>query len=41
MAVQRDLKISHSTVKKYAKLGGVYNGYNFSYERLIDRDASQ
>jgi group I intron endonuclease len=38
MAVQRALKISHSTIKKYANIGGIYNGYIFSYERLIDRD---
>jgi hypothetical protein len=36
MAAQRTLKISHSTIKKYANIGGVYNGYIFSYERLID-----
>ena len=36
MAAQRALNISHSTIKKYAKVGGVYNGYIFSYERLID-----
>ena len=36
MAVQRALKISHSTIKKYANVGGAYNGYIFSYERLID-----
>lgn len=40
MAVQRDLKISHSTVKKYANIGGAYNGYIFSYERLIEEGAS-
>jgi len=33
---QRDLNISHSTIKKYAKIGGCYNGYIFSYERLND-----
>ena len=31
---QRDLNISHSTIKKYAKIGATYNGYIFSYERL-------
>lgn len=31
---QRDLNINHSTIKKYAKIGGTYNGYIFSYERL-------
>ena len=34
MAAQRALKISHSTIKKYANVGGAYNGYIFSYERL-------
>ena len=33
---QKELKISHSTIKKYANLNGVYNGYIFSYERLIN-----
>jgi hypothetical protein len=33
---QRDLNISHSTIKKYAKIGGCYSGYIFSYERLND-----
>ena len=32
----RALKMSHLTIKKYAKIGGVYNEYIFSYERLID-----
>jgi group I intron endonuclease len=41
MAVQRALKISHSTVKKYANIGGAYNGYIFSYERLIERVEDQ
>lgn len=40
MAVQRDLKISHSTVKKYANIGAAYNGYIFSYERLTENGAS-
>jgi hypothetical protein len=31
---QKALNINHSTIKKYAKLGGVFNGYIFSYERL-------
>ena len=35
MAAQRALKISHSTIKKYANVGGAYNGYIFSYKRLI------
>lgn len=30
------LKISHLTIKNYAKIGGVYKGYIFSYVRLID-----
>jgi group I intron endonuclease len=37
MAAQRALKISHSTIKKYANVGGAYNGYIFSYNRLIDK----
>lgn len=32
----RALKISHLTIKNYAKIGGVYKGYIFSYERLRD-----
>lgn len=36
MAAQKALKISHSTIKNYAKVGGVYKGYIFSYERLIN-----
>lgn len=36
MAAQRALNISHSTIKNYAKIGGAYNGYIFSYERLIE-----
>ena len=31
MEAQRALKISHSTIKKYANVGGAYNGYIFSY----------
>jgi hypothetical protein len=31
---KKDLTISHSTIKKYAEIGGSYNGYIFSYERL-------
>lgn len=34
MDAQRAFKISHSTIKNYAKLGGAYKGYIFSYERL-------
>jgi len=33
---ERVFKINHSTIKKYAHIGGVYNGYIFSYERLKD-----
>lgn len=33
---QKALNLSHSTIKKYAKLGAVYGGYIFSYERLND-----
>nr|QYB19405.1 GIY-YIG endonuclease [Monilinia fructicola]QYB19466.1 GIY-YIG endonuclease [Monilinia fructicola]QYB19528.1 GIY-YIG endonuclease [Monilinia fructicola]QYB19590.1 GIY-YIG endonuclease [Monilinia fructicola]QYB19652.1 GIY-YIG endonuclease [Monilinia fructicola] len=35
MEAQRALNISHSTIKNYAKIGGVYRGYIFSYERLV------
>lgn len=31
---QKELNINHSTIKKYAKVAGLYNGYIFSYERL-------
>jgi group I intron endonuclease len=34
MDAQRALKLSHSTIKNYAKVGGAYKGYIFSYERL-------
>lgn len=34
MAAQRALNISHTTIKNYAKVGGTYNGYILSYERL-------
>lgn len=34
---QKALNISHSTIKKYANLGGTYNSYIFSYERLKDK----
>jgi group I intron endonuclease len=33
---ERAFKINHSTIKKYANVAGVYNGYIFSYERLND-----
>ena len=36
MEAQRALNISHSTIKNYARIGGVYKGYIFSYERLVD-----
>lgn len=35
MEAQRALKISHSTIKNYAKIGGAYKGYIFSYDRLV------
>jgi group I intron endonuclease len=31
---ERAFKINHSTIKKYAQTGSIYNGYIFSYERL-------
>lgn len=33
---QEALNINHSIIKKYAKIGGTYSGYIFSYERLMD-----
>ena len=33
---QQAFNINHSIIKKYAKIGGTYNGYIFSYERLIN-----
>ena len=33
--VQKELKINHSMIKKYALLNKPYKGYIFSYERLI------
>nr|YP_009543495.1 GIY-YIG endonuclease [Coniothyrium glycines]AYU74385.1 GIY-YIG endonuclease [Coniothyrium glycines] len=36
MDAQRALNISHSTIKNYAKVGGIYKEYIFSYERLVD-----
>lgn len=37
MDAQRALKLSHSTIKNYAKVGGAaYKGYIFSYERLVN-----
>jgi len=33
---ERAFKINHSTIKKYANVAGVYNGYLFSYEKLND-----
>lgn len=35
MDAQRALNISHSTIKIYAKVGGAYKGYIFSYVRLM------
>jgi len=34
MEAQRKLNISHTTIKKYAELAGMYNGYIFSYDIL-------
>ena len=31
---QRAFNINHSTIKKYARVASIYNGYIFSYERL-------
>ena len=36
MDAQRVLKISHSTIKNHAKVGGTYKEYIFSYKRLLD-----
>lgn len=36
MDAQRALNISHSTIKNYAKVCGVYKRYIFSYERLVN-----
>ena len=36
MDAQRALNISHCTIKNYAKVGGTYKGYIYSYERLRD-----
>lgn len=36
MDAQRALNVSHSTIKNYAKVGGTYKEYIFSYERLVD-----
>lgn len=33
---QEALNINHSIIKKYAKLKSTYNGYIFSYERIIN-----
>lgn len=38
MEAQRALGISHSTVKNYAKVNGIYKGYIFRYERLNDEE---
>ena len=37
MEAQRALNISHSTIKNYAKVNGIYRGYIFRYERLNDQ----
>jgi hypothetical protein len=37
MEAQRALGISHSTIKNYAKVNGIYKGYIFRYERLNDQ----
>lgn len=37
MEAQRALGISHSTIKNYAKVNGIYKGYIFVYERLNDQ----
>jgi hypothetical protein len=34
MEAQRALNISHSIIKKYANIGGIYKEYIFSYERI-------
>jgi hypothetical protein len=36
MDTQRTLKVSYNTIKNYAKVGGTYREYIFSYERLGD-----
>lgn len=36
MDAQRALNISHSTIKDYAKVAGIYKEYIFSYKRLLD-----
>jgi hypothetical protein len=36
MYAQRALKVSHCTIKNYAKVGGTYIEYIFSYEILVD-----
>lgn len=37
MEAQRALGISHSTIKNYAKVNGIYKDYIFRYERLNDQ----
>jgi len=37
MEAQRALNISHSTIKNYAKVNGIYKDYIFRYERLNDK----
>jgi len=36
MHAQKELNISHETIKKYALLIKPYKGYIFSYERVKD-----
>lgn len=36
MDARRALKMCHLTIKKHAKIGDVYKGFIFSYEKLID-----
>lgn len=33
---ERAFNLNHSTIKKHARVGSIYNGYIFSYERLKD-----
>jgi len=38
MEAQRALGISHSTIKNYVKINGIYKGYMFRYKRLNDQE---
>lgn len=40
MQVQKELKINHTLVKKYASINGKYKFYIFSYEYLIKDNES-